>query len=596
VTDIFVSYASEDRERVRPLVDALEARGYEVWWDRQIGLGTSFDIEIERALDDSKCVIVVWSEHSVASEWVRNEAAEAHERGIFVPCRIDDVKPPLAYRRSQTADLLKWGGDPGSRQLDPLIEIVGRMIGDEGEPARITDDAGGSDEVAARPSIAVLPISNLSIGEDFRYLADGMTDEIITLLAADPNLGVVERHSAYSYGGQKQDTRRIADELGVRYVVEGTLRVAGSHVRMTVHLVDAEPNRQLWAKRFNEPLERIYDIQDEIVDGIVGAIEGEVYRAESERSRRGDPERLNAWGLVVRAKAELGRLGSSGFEQVIALCRRAIELNPDTPLALAMLGNALAMQARLAREPEANRSEALRNVESALAQAHDDPLVLTYAANALTWLGYGQRALELVQRSISLAPNIATSYGTLGYAFLMTGQLEKAIENTARAIAISPRDLSLGRWYTTKAVAHCELAQWEQARSTATMATDRMPEFAIAWRIKAKALCNLADVEGALLAARRAVELAAESWTEWVVLAEVLVAANEYDGAEQAARTASELRPDLWQPLVALAEALRLAGDESEAAAVTRRAKAIYPELSIQSASEIDVLGTVRRE
>jgi TolB-like protein/Flp pilus assembly protein TadD len=597
MADIFLSYASQDRDRVRPIVEFLESHGYGVWWDRQIGLGASFDLEIERELDKASCAIVVWTEHSVASDWVRNEAGEAYERGILVPIQLDNIKPPLAYRRVQMANLVSWDGDAHSNQLDSLFAIVEHMVGakarteDRKQPPAETELR---DDRAAMPSIAVLPISNLSSEKDFEYLADGMTDEVITLLSADPNLAVVERHSTYSYRGENQDARHIADELDVRYIVEGGLRAAGNRIRMTVHLVDAESNRQLWAKRFNEPLEMIFDVQDEIVDGIVAAVEGEVYRAESERSRRRDPESLNAWGLVVRAKSELGRLGSSGFEQVISLCRRAIEMNPDTALAYALLANALAMRSSvLSTDPD--RSEAMQLVERAMSAANDDPLVLTYSANALGWLGEGSRALSIIQRSLDLAPNISTSVGTLAWAHLVCGNFSHAIDFATKAISMSPRDLSLGRWYTTKAVAHSNLEQWEECIEAITTAIERMPQFANAWATKANALLNTGQYEESVAAAKTATELAPESWMTVWIMAQALACAGQNDSAIDAAERAVDLGGETqWRPLVTLANILGQAGLFTEAQAVWDRAATINPELSLEYLEKVEGVGTMR--
>lgn len=596
MTDVFVSYASEDRQKVQPLVRLLEDAGITVWWDRHIGLGTSFDVEIERALDQSRCVIVVWSRHSVESEWVRSEAADAADRGIVVPVLIDEAKPPLSYRRMQSADLRGWGGDRSAPQisalLDKVVEILGRPpISDA--PKASSRDAGSAprsrSEDQSRPSIAVMPFSNLSRDVEYEYLADGMTDDVITLLAADPNMKVTERNSVYSYKGHYESAQRVAEELSVSYLIEGSVRAAGDKVRVTVQLVDAWSGKQLWGQRYDRPFTEIVDVQDDIVGAIVTTLGGELYRAESERARRRSPDSLNDWGLIVRAATELGKLGSAGFQEVVGLCRRAIEVNDDAPLAVAILANALAMRSAFA-PTDTDRAEALGCAEAAMAQANDDPLVLTYAANALTWLGRGQRALGIVRRAIDLAPNIATSYGTLAYACLTTDQPAEAIRNADRAISMSPRDLSLGRWCTTKAFAHSQLAEWEAALDAAQTATDRMPEFASAWRVMSVSLAQLGQVEAAVEAAGRATELAPESWTDWTLLAEVLSLVQRFDEAIYAANTAVDLRPEAWQPLLVLSGALRANGQLVEADAMFGRARSINPNLSDERVGEFPIV------
>jgi TolB-like protein len=294
MADVFVSYASEDRERVRLIVDLLQNAGHSVWWDRDIALGTSFELEIEQALDSSLCVVVVWSENSVRSEWVRTEANEAKERDILVPVQIDSTRPPLAYRGVQTADLSSWVGDPNEPQLRSLLSTIKRIVAEASDeqsaPALkpAMEYVGHSDQ-DNRPSIAILPFSSLSRDDEHEYLADGMTDEIITLLSADPNLKIAERNSAFSYKGQYRDARLVASELGVNYVVEGSIRIASQNVRVTVQLADAVAGSQLWAQRFSRPFEEIYDVQDDIVDAIVTTLGGEVYRAESAKIRQRSP-------------------------------------------------------------------------------------------------------------------------------------------------------------------------------------------------------------------------------------------------------------------------------------------------------------------
>ena len=131
--DIFISYASEDRNRVAPIVAGLESAGYEVWWDRRIGIGASFDREIERAIENSRCVLVVWTQHAVESDWVRSEAQEGLNRNILVPVLLDDIAVPLAFRRTQTADLVGWR--ESSEELYGVYEAVGRIVGRDAEEA-----------------------------------------------------------------------------------------------------------------------------------------------------------------------------------------------------------------------------------------------------------------------------------------------------------------------------------------------------------------------------------------------------------------------------------------------------------------------------
>ena len=225
VPDIFVSYASEDRERIRPLVDALAAGGWSVWWDRQIGVGTTFDQEIEQALDTSRCVVVAWSTDSVASEWVRTEAHEGLDRGVLVPVRLDDVKPPLAFRRKQCVDLYDVG-------VTGLVSAVSALIG-----------------AAQAVSMAVLPFRDRSSGQAYQFLVDGLAEDLMVFLARTCDIRVAPRSDTFRFRGDAIETAEVAANLGVRYVLEGSIQVAGQRIRITVELIDAASGFQTWSKR-----------------------------------------------------------------------------------------------------------------------------------------------------------------------------------------------------------------------------------------------------------------------------------------------------------------------------------------------------------
>lgn len=197
MTDIFFSYATADRERIIPLVDAFKSQGWSVWWDRQIVPGTSFDDMIEQAISGSACVVVAWTEASVASEWVRHEALFGLDKDILVPILLDDVQMPFAFRRTQAAKLFGWTPEEHtSGDLERLFQGIRQTLGSirGAQESSVTR----SDE---RPSFAVLPLDDLTNDPTLGGLADGMTEDIITHLAQNPTFFVIARNSSSQFKG-----------------------------------------------------------------------------------------------------------------------------------------------------------------------------------------------------------------------------------------------------------------------------------------------------------------------------------------------------------------------------------------------------------
>ena len=195
MTDIFLSYASEDRERVTPLVDLLTEQGWSVWWDRELVAGPSFEERIQAALDQARCVIVTWSQGSVTSHWCRDEAQEGLERGILVPVLIDDVRQPLGFRSAHTASLIGW---PKRRDgLDELLRAVQECL----ETATPSVANRGAD--TGRRVIAVLPFANMSNDAEQDFFCDGISEELINALVAQGTFDVIARTSSFQFKNRR---------------------------------------------------------------------------------------------------------------------------------------------------------------------------------------------------------------------------------------------------------------------------------------------------------------------------------------------------------------------------------------------------------
>jgi serine/threonine-protein kinase len=262
MSDIFLSYASEDRERVIPLVEKLESEGFSVWWDRRIGVGATFDIEIERELDAAACVIVVWSEHSIRKEWVRDEATEGQERGILVPVLFDAIRPPLGTRRLQTADLVGW---PKVRHEGALAQLLASVRNYVAEPTldTVTDpEKTESDRIV----IAVLPFDDRSPGGDMKYLCDGLAEDLMDALFHVEGLHVLSATDTFKHN---QETRNIGNALGATVVLEGGVQSAGKRLAITSRLIQVQSGLTLWSHRYLKEAEDAFEIQSDISNSVV---------------------------------------------------------------------------------------------------------------------------------------------------------------------------------------------------------------------------------------------------------------------------------------------------------------------------------------
>jgi len=345
VADIFVSYARSDKARVAPLVAAIEAMGWTVWWDPQISPGQEFDRQIAAELKCAKAVVAVWTPKSVESRWVRGEARDGAERGILVPVRFDGADLPIDVRALHTTDFDDWREDPKGPQVQELVRALGAILARSQAATPVTARANAAPAVAvgpARVAICVLPFANMSGEPDQEYFSDGITEDIITDLSKVSALAVISRNSAFVYKGKHVDLPRVARELNVSHVLEGSVRKAGGRVRITAQLVDARSNDHVWAERYDRDLNDIFALQDEIAQAIVSALKLKLLPAEKQAIERRGTDNVEAYNHYLMAWQHY--LGSHRSEEdalateaMIRLCSRATELDPGYAQAWALL-------------------------------------------------------------------------------------------------------------------------------------------------------------------------------------------------------------------------------------------------------------------
>lgn len=364
---------------------------------------------------------------------------------------------------------------------------------------------------ADRPSIAVLPFENLSDDSEQGYFADGMAEELITALSRMRWLFVIARNSSFAHRARGADASRFAEELGVRYVVTGSVRRALRRLRITCHLVDAQSQMEIWADRFDGEMEDVFDLQDRVTASIVGAIEPRLRQVEVERARAKPTQDLLAYDHYLRALGHLVPRTAENFEQALAELDSALALDGDFALALA-----LAAHCRYVRllegwiaEPEVEIDAMAQLAEAALARGPDDATVLSHAGFVLAWCGRSLPAsLQLVDRATRLNPNSAYGVYVDGWVRMQAGRSDEAIERFQTSIALSPLDpLSAASAMAATGQALLLAGRHEEAVRWAERAIREAADLGYAHRVRVAALALTGRVDAATAAARTLLEI-----------------------------------------------------------------------------------------
>lgn len=443
--------------------------------------------------------------------------------------------------------------------LGVLYAPVRRFLGGRGGAREAAIAGAGADStptapplVTERPSIAVMPFVNLSGDPDQEFLADGLTEDIILGLSRMRQLFVVARGSCFTYKGRTVDPQQVSRELGVRYVVEGSVRKGGERVRVTAQLVDTATRSPLWAEHFDRKVEEILEVDDAVTEAIVSALQPALRRAEAEHARRAAPEDLTAWALVNRAwvtvQSDLGDAESA--EEAIRACEEALERDPEYAFGHAVLAHARSLLVSQ-RDPNLNEAAApaLASIARALSLDPDDPLVHHCHGALLGNLGRTADSIRAWERAIELDPNNAGARAGLAIAMIYRRQADRSLESIETALRLSPRDPLVYHWLANQAFALALIGRFDQAGEAARAAIQRKPS-----------RLGLAVLAGACAQQGR-IQEAAEAWLD---LEERVGAVD----AEDFARVASALAPDeRWGTVIA--DALSKAAESANATRTT---------------------------
>jgi len=328
-----------------------------------------------------------------------------------------------------------------------------------------------------KPSIAVLPFRCMISDQTMEFVSDGLTEDITTLLARIPGFFVISRDSAFAYKNKRIDTRQVSKDLGVRYVVTGSVREMGERARVTAELIDGNTGTRLWGDRFDSTKETIFELQDEITRTIASHIEPELTRAEISRIERRPTEDLDAWELYHRAHGLISLKGSNPqtFIESISLLRRAISLDPEFAIAHAYLSLLLAFSNLMGMNVgEENLIEqSMESLEKALQLDTRDSTVLGYTGCALCDIGQRQRGLDLLEQAVENDPSNAQAWVAYGAGLLDAGRVSDGVEKLKYGIRISPLDGRLAFWGTILAFGLFQAGKLDEAIEEARHACRR---------------------------------------------------------------------------------------------------------------------------
>jgi adenylate cyclase len=388
-----------------------------------------------------------------------------------------------------------------------------------------------------RPSIAVLPFDNLSEDRGLGLLADGLVEDVIAMLARIPGFFVISRGSAFAYRNMSPDVREVGRELGVRYVVQGSVRPSGANVRATAQLADADTGLELWTQHFDADRAGTIDLQDKIAHAIVIELEPELTRAELSSIQRLRPDNLDTWSRYRKAVGAISLKGwnEESAAEAIEELRQITRTDPDFPLAHALLGLLIAFAANMSLisdTPEV-RKEAREASERAIELDPGGSEVVGYAGCAIADLGEDLRGCEMLERAIEIDPSNAQARVALGTAQARLHRLEEGIENLRLGMRLSPRDVRIAFWGMFLANALLNAGRLEEALAEASLAARRDGRLYTARLVAARTLVKLGRNDDARMALAEALRIRPN-----MTLAEV----EKFFGAQ----ATEDLKP-LWQ-------------------------------------------------
>ena len=517
MSDIFISYARSTADQAQAVAEALRGLGYDVWRDDALPAHRAYAEVIEERLKAAKAVVVIWSADAAKSHWVQSEADRARDDNKLIQLAFDATRPPMPFDRTQCADLTGWTGDPNAPGWRKVVASVAELTGAGQSPTSTTSTpiaAAQPPPLPGKPSIAVLPFADLSPAKDQGYFCDGMVEEIVTALSRFRTLFVIASGSSLTYRDAAGRLPQIARELGVRFLLQGSVRKAGDRVRIAVHLIDAlEGAREVWAERFDDTLEDVFALQDRVANAVAGQIEPTIIAIETRRAGARPTQDLTAYDLFLKGMRAWGAFSKAGHAEATALFDAAIALDPGyaEALSISAFARANGLVFGWSDDPEEDRRVALDHRARALSARGDDPEVIATVAMASMQLGVDRAgALASAKRALARHPGSSTVQVNCAWVDLYAGEAAAALAGFEASLRLDPRSVWRQIVLMGMAFANLFLHRFEAVIPLAQEAGELMPDLQpFAASLTAAALGHLGQREEAR-AALAGVDLGAQ--------------------------------------------------------------------------------------